>query len=79
MKRPAGAATPDDAAGPAAKKAATTTPVPSYYDAKSRHHILFKTGLTGKGQTKTLSYSNEKERLAQISEAKRLVKAALNS
>ena len=73
MKRPAGA---DKGM---AKKPKTAPPedgvaAPSWYDAKSRHHILFKTGFTGKGSTKTLTYHSEAEKAERIEEAKALVK-----
>ena len=70
MKRPAAA---DESIG---KKAKTEDgfPPPSWYDAKSRHHILYKSGYVGKGSTKTLTYRSDAEKADRIKQAEALVK-----
>ena len=70
MKRPAAA---DESIG---KKAKTVDgfPPPTWYDAQSRHHILFKTGYVGKGSTKTLTYHSDAEKADRIKQAEVLVK-----
>ena len=74
MRRPAAADSKGMAKKPKTAKEEDGVPAPTWYDAKSRHHILFKTGFTGKGSTKTLTYHSEAEKAERIKEAEDLVK-----